>query len=71
MEKETLNTWYPTIIKWQEIYHNEEYQSGSGKSDLHTYKTIEHEAVVLYCKETGEHKVIKHKEDLIITGKEA
>lgn len=58
MKKETKN-YYAYSFKWQEIVHNSEY-TPSGKDTYH-YTTLEHEAVVLYCRKTGEHIIIKHK----------
>ncbi len=58
--------WHPQVIKWQEIYHNKEYAVGLKSSDAHTYKTIEHEAVVLYERYSGQSKIVKH--DVVITG---
>lgn len=56
---ENKQEWYTQVIKWQEVYHNKEY-AGLGNKDSHTYYTIEHEAVVLFEKNSGQTKVIKH-----------
>lgn len=55
--------WYPQVIKWQEVFHNKEYQGS--KDDVHKYITIEHEAVILYDRLSGQTKLISH-----IPGKE-
>ena len=45
-------------MKWQE--RHQKYTSDS-KYDI---VTLEHEALVIFCVETGEHKIVKHKEDV-------
>lgn len=62
MDKKT--TWYPQVIKWQSVYHKSEYTPNGGK-DSHQYITLEHEAVIMYCKESGETKLTKHSEELV------
>lgn len=60
-----IKHWETRTMKWQE--RHQKYTSDS-KYDI---VTLEHEALVIFCIETGEHKIIKHKEDIEITGETA
>lgn len=59
MDKEK-QTWVAQVIKWQERVITRNSYSSSSNAD---YATLEHEALILYCIETGETKTIKHKEE--------
>lgn len=59
MKNENKDEWNTLTFKWQELVHTSEYQTG--KSDLHHYNILEHEAVLLFNRFTGEEKIIKHK----------
>jgi len=58
--EDTTKTWRAVIFTWKEVVHHKEFHSG--KDDTHTYITVEHEGILLYCEQTGESKIIKHKE---------
>lgn len=56
--EENKHDWQSTIIKWQEQVKKESYNDGKTLVD---FCILTHEAIVLYCRLTGESKVIKHQ----------
>ena len=55
--EENKHDWQSTIIKWQELVKSEAYNKGQ---TLVQYEVLNHEALVLYCRITGDTKIIKH-----------
>lgn len=56
--EENKHDWQSIVIKWQESVKTEAHQSGKTLVD---FQVLTHEALALYCRLTGETKIIKHE----------